>query len=673
MKKPEILAPAGSMEALTAALRTGADAVYLGGKKYSARNSAANFGDEELKEAAFLCHSHGAKLYLAVNTLISDGELTDLAEYIIKAAAAGVDAFIVQDLGASRLIRELVPDACIHGSTQMSVHTASGAELLREMGFSRVVPARELDEETLAAIAGIDIETEVFVHGALCMSVSGQCYMSAMIGSRSANRGCCGQACRLPFSAVGNREKAALSLKDLSLLEHTGRLTDIGVDSLKIEGRMKRPEYVAAAVSELKKALDGGSPDMAMLRGIFSRDGFTDGYFSGKRQDMFGVREKDDVIAAREIIPNLHELYRRERAAFTANFHVRMIKDMPLEITASVGNISAAVSGDIPDAARNAPTDAAALTKQLSKLGDTVFTFGAFTAEIENGLFVPAGKLNELRRRLTAELTLKIAESNTPEYKINSFSINSPKAVSHRKTADLPLRTYCRTKEQVLAAVGSSQFVIIPESIADAGLPKDKVIVAPPRFIANEEKTISRLNQLKDMGFEHLLCHTLDSAAMGKKLGFRLHGGFTLNIFNSLSAEAAPTEDVILSPELTAEQISEIGCEKPAGALIYGRLPLMLTRNCPIKNEVGCQKCTGCITDRTARQLPVACSGDYVELLNPDILYMGDRLNELGGISFGVIMLHDENADETRAAMLMNKPHGNITRGLYYRGVCNIK
>ncbi len=670
MKDPEILAPAGSMEALTAALRTGADAVYLGGKKYSARNSAANFDDAELKNAAFLCHSHGAKLYLAVNTLISDDESADFADYITKAAEAGVDAFIVQDLGAFRIIRDIVPDACIHGSTQMSVHTAKGAELLKKMGFSRVVPARELPAETLANIAAIDIETEVFVHGALCMSVSGQCYMSAMIGSRSANRGCCGQACRLPFSAIGNRERAALSLKDLSLLEHTDRLKEIGVDSLKIEGRMKRPEYVAAAVSELKKALYGDSPDMEMLRGIFSRGGFTDGYFSGKRKNMFGVREKDDVIAAKEIIPELHQLYRHERAVFTADLHVRMLKELPLEITAYVNDISATVSGDIPDAARNSPTDEAMLRKQLSKLGDTVFDFGDLTAEIEDGLFVPAGKLNELRRKLTEKLTLKIVEKNTPEYTINSIAVKPAKSVVRRQTKKIPLRTYCRTKEQALAAAELSQFVILPENLADSELPGDRIIISPPRFITDEEKIISRLKHLRDMGFEHLLCHTLDSAAIGAELGFRLHGGFTLNIFNSLSAETAPTDDIILSPELTAEQISEISCKKPMGAVIYGRLPLMLTRNCPIKNEIGCGNCTGSVTDRTARRLPVVCSGDFVELLNPDILYMGDRLGELNGIDFGVIMLYNENADETRDAILLKKPRGNITRGLYYRGVC---
>lgn len=676
MKSPEILAPAGSFEGLTAAVRTGADAVYIGGKSYSARNNAANFSDEELEQAVRLCHIHGVKLYLAVNTIISDDEAADFCQFIKKAAEYGIDGYIVQDTGAAEIIRSAVPDAVLHGSTQLSIHTAAGAELLKNLGFSRVVPARELSADTLEKICKVDIETEVFVHGALCMSVSGQCYMSAVIGSRSANRGCCGQACRLPFSAVGNRNSAALSLKDLSLLENTDKLREIGVDSLKIEGRMKRPEYIASAVSELKKALDGNSPDMKTLRGIFSRGGFTDGYFSGKRQDMFGIREKEDVIAAKEIIPTIHELYRSERAVYTVDFHGCIKSGQPVEITAKWGDLQAKAVGDIPDKAQKAPVTRDSLEKQLAKLGDTVFTLGKVTAEIDDELFVPAGKLNELRRTAVEKLTEQLAEYNKPRYTITDYI---PK-----KTNNLPptpvkphVRTFCRTVEQAAAAADYSQFVAIPEHLITPQLTEiiscEKIIISPPRFIVDEEKLSARLRELKNLGISRILCHTLDGAAMGKALGFTLHGSFTMNVFNSYSAEYLQKlgfEDCIVSPEMTLNQLENIRTSLPLGALIYGRLPLMLTRNCPIKNEVGCKNCTGSLTDRTSRKLPVACSKDYVEILNSDILCMADRADKFRNTAFFAVLLHDEDSKAAIDAIKGNKPSEAVTRGLYYRGVC---
>ena len=675
MKQTEILAPAGSMETLRAALRAGAQAVYIGGKRFSARSSATNFSLDEIEEAARLCHKYGAKLDLAVNTIVSDSEAEEFCEYIKAAAKCGVDAFIVQDWGCAALIRRCVPDAVLHGSTQMSVHTAAGAAMLKELGYARVVPARELDRETISRICDIGIETEIFVHGALCMSVSGQCYMSAMIGSRSANRGGCGQACRLPFSSVGNKDKAALSLKDLSLLPNARELADIGVDSFKIEGRMKRPEYVASAVHELKSALEGEEPDMKLLRGVFSRGGFTDGYYTAKRQDMFGVREKDDVISAHELIPKIHELYRFEGKAYTADFRAVIKEGQPVVITAVCGDVSASAQGAIPEKALNRPTDCDTLAKQLSKLGDTVFSFGMLTADIDEGLTVPAGKLNELRRTVTEKLTELIIEKNTPKYTISDYKPHfEAKALS--KNDKLTFRTYCRTPEQVSAAAELSEYIIVPESIISeemlGGVDSDKIIIAPPRFITDENGLKERLNQLKAMGLSRLYCHTPDCIAIGRELGFRLHGSFTLNAFNSCSIEKLKElglEDCVFSVEATLDQIADVIPDIPIGAVVYGRLPLMLTRNCPIKNEVGCGKCTKKLIDRTGRELPVVCSKDYAEILNADRLCMTDRLDEMKNISFGVVYLSDETADETRSALSGRKPQGNITRGLYYRGI----
>ncbi len=578
--------------------------------------------------------------------------------------------------GCIELIRRCVPDAVIHSSTQMSVHTVSGAKLLKELGCARVVPARELNRDTISRICDIGIETEIFVHGALCMSVSGQCYMSAMIGSRSANRGCCGQACRLPFSAVGNKNKAALSLKDLSLLPRAQELADIGVDSFKIEGRMKRPEYVASAVHELKRAVDGDAPDMKLLRGVFSRSGFTDGYFTGERHDMFGVREKDDVISAHELIPQIHELYRFERKAFTADFHAVIKSGQPVEITAVCGGISASAKGDIPEKALNRPTDEETLTKQLSKLGDTVFSFGKLTADIDDGLIVTAGKLNELRRDVIEKLTTLTVAKFTPKYTISDYSPALSNAEKQPLSDKLPLRTFCRTREQILAAADLSEYIIAPIELLNeeilGGVDTDKIIVSPPRFITDETALTEKLRELMKAGVKRLYCHTPDCIAVGQALGMKLHGSFTLNVYNSYSAEylhSLGLEDCIFSIEATLPQIAQVRTSLPIGAVVYGRLPLMLTRNCPIKNEVGCGKCTKKLTDRTGRDLPVVCSKDYTEIMNADKLCMLDRLDEMHNIVFGAVYLHDEDAAETQAVLSGCKPQGNITRGLYYRGI----
>ena len=676
MKNIEILAPAGSMDTLQAALRSGAGAVYVGGRRFSARNNAVNFDNDELMNAVRECHRYGAKLYLAVNTIIPDEETEDFCEYIKFSARSGVDAYIVQDFGCAELIRKCVLEAVLHASTQMSVHTAAGAEMLKNLGWTRVVPARELNRQTIEKITRTGIETEIFVHGALCMSVSGQCYMSAVMGSRSANRGCCGQACRLPFSAARNKNFSALSLKDLSLIPCVNEFPE--VDSLKIEGRMKRPEYVASAVNELRKSLDGQTPDMDFLKGIFSRSGFTDGYFTGKCENMFGIREKEDVISARGLIPEVHEIYRHERKIYTINFYVIIKNNIPVEINAECNNITTKVIGDIPEKAVNRPTDTESLKKQLSKLGDTVFSMGTVNADIDDGLIIPAGKINALRRELTEKLTEMIISANTPRKNITDYKpVFSEKPAPAEK---IHIRTFCVNTEQAKVAVNTSEYIILAPNLSlsvpflsELAEYREKIILSPPRFIADEERTISALKTVKEkFGIDRLMCHTPDCIAIGKKLGFKLHGNFTLNIFNSFSAEYMKTlglEDFIISPEAKLQQINNIRTDLPMGVLAYGKIPLMLTRNCPIKNESGCKKCSGHITDRTGREFPVICSPYYTEILNSDCLYMLDRLESFRNISFAVIMLNSESLEQTKAVISGEKPSRNITRGLYYRGI----
>lgn len=677
MKRQEILAPAGSMETLCAVLRSGADAVYLGGKKYSARNSASNFSEQELADAASLCHKYGAKLYLAVNTLISDEEAADFCDYIKYAASVGTDAFIVQDWGAAMLIRRCVPDSVLHASTQMSLHTASGASLMKKLGYARIVPARELCRSTIAKICAEGIETEIFVHGALCMSVSGQCYMSAMIGSRSANRGRCGQACRLPFSSVGNKDVCALSLKDLSLLPKIGEIKEIGVDSLKIEGRMKRPEYSASAVNELKKALSGKEPDMDLLKGVFSRSGFTDGYFSGKRDKMFGIREKEDVVAARELIPAIHDLYRFERKCADIDFHAVIQADSPIRITAVCGSFSATVESEPPEKAKNRPMNAEMLKKQLSRLGDTIFKLGKVTADIGDELIVTASRLNSLRRELTDKLTELIIHNNTPHYKITDYTPQLPDNCNMKRNGRRPIRTFCRNIAQARTAAELSEHIILPLELINRSVIEEfgaeKLIISPPRFISDEEMLISHLSDIKKLGVSRILCHTPDCIAIGRKLGFKLHGNFSLNAYNSYSIDALKKlglEDCIVSFEAKISQINAMKPAMPIGAMIYGRPPLMLTRNCPIKNEVGCQNCTKRLVDRTGRAFPVICGREYTEILNSDCIAMTDRLNEFKSVEFFAVMLHDETPEQTKLILSGNNFSGKgFTYGLYYRGI----
>ena len=334
------------MEALTAAVRCGADAVYLGQKDFSARKNSQNFGEQELKEAVSYAHLCGVKIHQALNILVFDRELSRLKECIRLADEAGVDAFIVQDLGVARLAREFAPHIPLHASTQMAIHSPKGVKFAEELGFSRVVLARELSAGEIASIReSTSLELEVFVHGAHCMSVSGQCYFSAMLGGKSGNRGRCAQPCRLPFSAVGKGEYA-LSLKDLSLLSKIEELSRLGVDSLKIEGRMKRPEYVASAVTACRQAMEGTEPDYALLRSVFSRDGFTSAYFDSRlTKDMFGTRQKEDVTAAAKALPLIAQSYRTQTPLVPLSLSFTMEQNAPLSLTLSDGEHTVSVQG----------------------------------------------------------------------------------------------------------------------------------------------------------------------------------------------------------------------------------------------------------------------------------------------------------------------------------------
>ena len=673
MSGTEILAPAGSLESLKAAVNCGADAVYIGGKQFSARQNAANFDNAELKQAADLCHLHNIKIYLTVNTIIFDNQVNEFAEFIKNAANAGIDAFIVQDFGAAEIIRNIVPDANIHGSTQMTIHSVKGAQLLKELGFKRVVISRELTEKQIQEICSTGIETEVFVHGALCMCMSGQCYLSSLIGQRSANRGFCAQPCRLPYSVYKNPQFNGLSLKDLSLVNHLQKLSDIGVFSLKIEGRMKRPEYVAAAVCACRQSLNGQTPDMALLRSIFSRSGFTDGYFTGKFSNMFGSREKEDVIAAKDILPDIRKKYSHEKKSGKLDFYAEIKKDNPVKLTVSDDCDSVTVTGEIPETAIKKPIDFTYLERQLSKLGGTIYQFGNLNADIDDGLSLSAKTINALRRNAVEALNLKSIKRNTPEYICVPLDIGLENKIESLKEIRVRI-----SNQNQLDAVSEADRIIIPTNVFLNNRYENisKIIIEPPRFIYNEAEIFGVLKKCKSLGAEHLMCSNPAYIKIGKELGFKLHGDFGLNTANSYSLNFLKKmnfEDTVLSFEMKLKQISSLRKAISTGIIAYGYLPVMLTKNCPRKNEVGCEKCKKIIFDRTGRANKIVCHGNYTEILNAQALYLADRLEDLKNISFITLYFTDEGPDEIKKIIdeyrFGYSSKDNITRGLYYRGV----
>lgn len=673
----EILSPCGGADSLLSAINCGCDAVYIGSKSFSARQNAKNFDDSELKNAVDECHRNGVLVYQAINTLAFDSQLPSVADELITACEIGVDGIIVQDLGIARLAKELCPDMPLHASTQMSIHTVNGAELCRELSFCRVVASRELSLYSIKKLCDTGIEIEAFVHGALCMSVSGQCYMSALIGGRSANRGLCAQACRLPFTSVRGADNCDLSLKDMSHIKRVKELEEVGVRSLKIEGRMKRPEYVAAATNACRNALDGNEYDDGLLRAVFSRSGFTDGYLSGKPgTDMFGKREKEDVTSASEAFPKIHELYRRPYKRFTVDFKVDVKSGEPVLLTAICSDgLSATAVGDVPQRAQTREITAELFEKQLSKLGSTIYTLGKTDCDIESGLTIPISAVNELRRSVCEQLD----EMRIKKYK-GRFSCGG-------YIAEKPKRRFPREQKIRLSLSFVKQLDGLDlENIELASLPLaevqrlDKIppyiSASLPRFDFDEQKTDKILSQLCERGLMHADITNLSHIMLCRGKPLKMHGGFGLNVTNSLSAKALSElglSDITASFELTGGALSELRSDIPLGIIAYGKLPAMLAVNCPIKKNMPCKKCAGYIIDRTGRRFEVRCFKSYVEILNSERLYLADKLADFDTLDFLTLCFYKETADEVNSVVESYKSHmpptGKITRGLYYRGV----
>lgn len=685
----EILAPCGGGESLTAALNAGADAVYAGMTRFSARKNAENFDAEELRAAVVECHKRGVKLYVALNTLVYDEELAEFAECVRLAAEVGTDGLIIQDLGAARLAGRICPDMPLHASTQMTLNSVCGVAAAKRLGFSRAVIGRELSSAEIKQIADAadneNIEIEIFVHGALCVCVSGQCYMSSVFGGRSGNRGLCAQPCRLDFS-VGGRHNV-ISLKDSSIIGHLNDRELEGVCSFKIEGRMKRPEYVACAVDACRKSLDGGEYDADRLGGIFSRGGLTESYYDGSMRDMNGIRGRDDVENSARALVGIKELYKSERARFAVDICAVIRAGEPIcaRAVCECGAVEA-LSEVIPETASGKPIGAEDVCKRLGKLGGTQFYPRDIKAEVGEGLYVSAAALNALRRTLCERLESVVLEKLTPIYDIREYApMKRPFSEAVAASKAVKYRAEVTTQEQLEQALKLDfELIYAPIGLLSEDTPdKGRIAVALPLVLTGiEDEIAARLSALKRLGFSKCLAQTLGAAELLRKCGFETYGGYRMNILNSLAAEACAElgfKDITLSFEGTAAKLAEIGSPIPRGILAYGRIPLMLTRRCPIADGKPCgrvtpfgegEPCGGAITDRRGNELRVLCGGNCVELLNPDVLWLGDKGDVLRGFDFAVMKFTDESdlAEILELYRRGGKPEGKLTRGLYFRG-----
>ena len=690
----ELLAPAGSMEALRAAVQNGANAVYLGCGAHNARQGAKNFTIQTLSEAVKYCHVRGVAVHLTLNTLVSDREMSEVVTLIRQAASAGVDAFIVQDLGVVQLCRQIAPGVAIHGSTQITIHSLAGVLFCAAMGMSRVVLSRELSREDIRYICeNSPIEIEVFGHGALCMCYSGQCYLSAAIGGRSGNRGRCAQPCRQSYGYSRYDNKYPLSLKDNCLVHYLAELEEMGVASLKLEGRMKRPEYVAAVTGVYRKALDEGTVTRDMmdtLTAAFNRQGFTDGYYTGQTgKTMFGVREdKYDDAKWLQAIRQTYEA--AENGLVTVDFDAVITDEIcTLTVTDPEGR-KCRVNGPAPQKARTLPLTQEALADRLSKTGGTPFRCGTVSCHIQDGMTLSAAVINGMRRDALNQLIAMRARRE-------QVILQRPEKVPHSqgRRGSPALTVQVTDKDQITGRLLKMKPEVLYVPIHILALDPvfchelaRKVTVAAvlPRIVHDHEldRLKDDLKLIKDMGVREVLAGNPGLLLTAREAGLRARGDFGLNLFNSASVNLMKElglKSATLSFEMTLPQIRDISKAVPCEIFAYGRLPLMVTENCLIRNRTGsctCNLSAGKLMDKTGADFPIIKDGDKCRsvLLNGKKLSWLDRQEDLARLGLWAIRLYftTENAREVDQvlASVSNPPAfdpGACTRGLYLRGL----
>ncbi len=687
--KMEILAPVGNSQSLKAAVYSGADAVYFGAKHFNARRNAENFDDFDLENTILFCKQNGVKAYLTLNILIKDSEINEALSLAQRAKNLGIDGIIVQDLGLARLIKENIKDIPLHASTQLSIHSAAAIPLLKSLGFSRVVPAREMSRENLKEFCKVakenDIEVEVFVHGALCMCLSGQCFFSAHLGGRSANRGLCAGTCRLPFSAEGGTGYD-LSLKDLSLVTECLELKDLGVSSLKIEGRMKRPEYVAASVNCLKKTIENKKAennDLMLLEKVFSRSGFTKGYYLDKTgKDMFGVRTEQDISSTNDTLSKLHELYRRPAKRLGISFIFELFEGKPAKLTAKYQDLTVTEKGDLSQTATKKPLSEEVLRSSLTKLGGTPYFLEDLQFKYDEGLTLPISAINALKSRVIAALDCERIEKPTFE----SEEFNLPLSAKKRSIKGFFLRferaeQVCGMQKNVFGfslPVGEILKFSSKDELLKVLSVEDLPFAELYRGADDDALTLNILKKLKTFGIKTVVCSNLSAVNLAKSEGFGIFGGFGLNLYNNhalLTAKNLGILKGVISPELSFKEQAFLTDQNfETYSFLYGHFPLMLTKNCPVKNGIGCKgkKDFCAITDRLGETFPVLCKNGYSEILNSRPTNIADSL-DLVSADYGYLYFTVEDNKEVKKVLdgfekgvITSKP---FTRGLTKNGV----
>lgn len=679
-KEIEILAPAGDFENLKTAILSGADSVYFGLSNFNARRNAENFGSfEKVKEAVDFCHLRGKKAHVTLNTLVYDNEIDELIKEIEIINKVGFDAIIVQDLGVVNILKQIskVP---LHASTQLSVHNVSDAKMLKDMGFERVVLSRELSlKEIKRIIDEVDVEVEIFIHGALCMSVSGQCYFSSALGERSGNRGLCAGVCRLPFY-VKEEGRYNLSLKDVCYIDYIEEFASMGIASLKIEGRMKSSEYVKTVVNEVKNRVINSTFDKSLLESVFSRNGFTDGYLTGQRKDMFGIRRDSDKFYTKKVSKEVKNIdIKEEKIKIKIKYDFSLNKKAHVEVIDEDNN-RVYVEGDFLEEAKSKPVLKDNIEKNLCKLGESIYKVDYIGGKADENIFIPISKINEIRRLAVDELNkIRLGKFNT--YDIGELQSLKTKKHSEKGCNMAVLYDVSSLNKSMLEffdVVFVPLFQLEDVDVALLEKYKDKIGVEVPRIYFDEESIIKEyLSKAYEKGIKKGLAHTIGKMSLVNDIGFDLYTGFGSNITNSYSVDILEEyfdnlKNVTVSFENTINNINKIKSNTSLSAVVYGFLPLMTTRNCPIKEEIGCGNCNKnqSLTDRMGKQFKVKCNGQTSEIFNTYPLCIFEKIDKLDK-SINRVFLFTNEIDKQVDKIIKNyKDKENIpdsTKGCYFR------